>query len=529
MTVTSPADIISLMKPEVRYAVPAVFPREYTKFNPGEIRDNVARLQGRSNLRTYDLAWLGLMEEIDRINQRRAIVKTRQTLRDIPFTANRAFHQETVENYWADLENTSCYPHYLKIKEDFDRIDPDVENLDDIEVFPWVLDAIESAGGNQDHIQYAIMLQKRLGARIAATTPILDLYQKVITKKDNPYGRNFVDRMKEPDIFEREVKKTLVKTEPYHKLDPVLNTNISQMEERLFGEDKDQAVRLWKGAVFLRTSELPDNVSGSKIRVPLIKLLVQKEYRQAALYLEEVLAKYPRLLPNFAIDELNIDPTGLRSIMDSVAMEAKAKTKADADASRREDIELSRLMQKERWERMRTATDEKYRQRRADRMEEIRVKEESKGGILGKEFVSPDGQIRICVIKKSFGIYSFTFEGIKASGVASASRIFELIDTHQLQPVEELERIEVNIAAIPKLRTLREERGLSQGEIARLTDLRQTDVSKAEIGEYYEFRIRWFGIVRMAQALGVSPFDIATEAGKERLTELMEKYPQMIS
>jgi len=197
-----------------------------------------------------------------------------------------------------------------------------------LEVLSWIMDDIRNADGSEDQIDYVHKLQLLLSARTKSLEPLNDYVERFINRN---VRREFADSKG----LERVVRVLASKSIPHNLAAERISGQVMAIEDQLIGDDPI-AAQLWRSAVYLRTSELPQHVTGSSIRKPMFELLVKGDYQGAKLYLEEVLTKYPKLTPEFVDKFLGLEPEVLIKIKAEVIKEQRldeirAKIKAEND------------------------------------------------------------------------------------------------------------------------------------------------------------------------------------------------------
>jgi len=155
------------------------------------------------------------------------------------------------------------------------------------------------------------------------------------------------------------------RVEPYHQLAHILDHAIQEKEQILFGEQAELVGALWRATVFVRGTELPPGVNIKSIREPLLKMLIEKKYDEAKYYIEELMAKYPNILPDYVAANLKIEPEVLKKLYEEETPE-------------KEGEKLSSRIE----------------QQRKDR---IVASETLLNDFVGKELVSPDGKISLTI------------------------------------------------------------------------------------------------------------------------------------
>ena len=181
-----------------------------------------------------------------------------------------------------------------------------------------------------------------------------------------------------PDM-DAKLRRILEKVEPHHAFSRAMTSRLKEHGVQLFGENAEVAHALWSSALFLRTSELPKNVTNKSVREPLIKMLVDQQYDDARGYIEELMAQYPKVLPPFVEEQLQIEPRELLKLY----------------AQENDETSSTRLKHSE------------------SEQEQVREQAQILSDVAGKVLVSPDGKFSIKVDNGGQAIRS---EGAVGSG-----------------------------------------------------------------------------------------------------------------
>jgi hypothetical protein len=138
------------------------------------------------------------------------------------------------------------------------------------------------------------------------------------------------------------ITAVLEQAEPFHFVAERLSDNLTKREAQVFGDDAQVAVPLWKAMVFLRTTVLPSKVSATSVREPLVGMLVDRSYPEARLYVEDLIARYPGILPNYVVNTLSIEPDALREIMieEGAIQLSPAERRVQSEQQRRERLDF---------------------------------------------------------------------------------------------------------------------------------------------------------------------------------------------
>ncbi len=234
----------------------------------------------------------------------------------------------------------------------------------------------EAIGGLARHKQIENIAEALPPDQREELIPYVEALREMLTIKNKIFGEIFSAHRQFKSMRERDLRvKFDDGTNPViHKLQIVKNRvapldkmlyeefrRISFMEGHLFGGEAEIASQLWKTSVYLRSESLPGNVSMKKLQAPLVRMLGNKEYDSARLYVEELIAKYPKICPDFVAEELNIDPNELRQLLED-----------EDPAKRRMELKKARELNE---------------QREFDQAVAIIQ------SLYGKELVAPDGSI----------------------------------------------------------------------------------------------------------------------------------------
>lgn len=261
------------------------------------------RNQGDSMFKSPD----SVVADLQTLRDREAYHSLYQGLRSRLVSSFRQNDQLVANQVFDDVANEKKIP------------DPDFPELKSLS---WINEDVVLAGGSDAQIAYSKHLGLLVSARRNSLIPL-----HIYARRYQGITRSMPS---EEDIktTTRVIVEVVV---PYNLAAERLSRLVIQEEQVLFGGN-ELASHLWKAAVYLRTSSLPESVTGRSLRVPMLKMLIDGEYVEAKQYLEELLTKYPKLMPDFAEKALGIEPDILKAIKLEVEEEQSETRKMEQAA-----------------------------------------------------------------------------------------------------------------------------------------------------------------------------------------------------
>lgn len=345
-----------------------ILPAQYARFSTfpvslrrelGGIRDKVRYEQA------YEVVWTGLCMFFDEASQKELIGLLRQRLPII----HPGEHSLEIQKYWENLAQQSIYPFYREKKDELNqsgytvtavnrwdiagyfknRVSPALyignKELRKGAVGDWMTgegrvhlfyefhDQVLAEGG-EDLLKYVQSLELLNAARRISIGKVLTVIDQLRAARQGKMIFVIPDK-------KVKIENLLKATEPYHLLARWLFPEIKDREEKLFADKALSAGNLWRCAVHLRFGALPENIRRAPVRKSLVELLLTQQYDQAGFYVEELMAKYPGILPAFVESDLKINPSLLRDLMKEEAM-----SETEATINHREEEKRRRVDEK---------------------------------------------------------------------------------------------------------------------------------------------------------------------------------------
>lgn len=315
----------------------------------------------------YEDLWTRLCMMIDEPKQRELIARLRHQLRQEDYLQ----HPNLVQTYWSELTEASSHPVYQRIRTDLERerysenvlerqkwVKLRVKwNLDSIdvlnrasEIYPVIPFSIRTELGRSINLRYKYVFkeleEKGAGHLIGYAFSIVILNQvrtfieqQLLRQIDNfEQVRKGKLQLIIPDI-ELKITEFLRRVEPFYFLSEQLSDVLKKKELELFGDSWEAISTLWRTAILLRTSKLPERKRLSPIKT-LIDFLVDKEYKQASYYLEELAVTYPGSVPTFVERKLNLESMTLRQLLES---EDETKILKSKEEKRKQQLSLEQI------------------------------------------------------------------------------------------------------------------------------------------------------------------------------------------
>lgn len=124
-----------------------------------------------------------------------------------------------------------------------------------------------------------------------------------------------------------------------HRLSLDMGRAVMEYEKQMFGENSKLISTLWKSAIFMRFAGIPPKVKHVELYRPIIQALATEDYDQARYYIEELMARYPQVLPEFVAEVLEIEPGLLRKMMEEEKVAPVRVTKEQLKEMRKKEKE----------------------------------------------------------------------------------------------------------------------------------------------------------------------------------------------
>lgn len=355
-----------------------VLPEQYAHFNELEgFTKKLTRIADTSFYeQAYNASWIALCMQIDRKEQSSLM----SGLKEVANQTNKDTHSEHIQSYWETLQATSIYPTFEKVRKqlemdgyansvvqswthDGEPFNFDNQNLknsataEGAKIYPYVwnkdlmdetfgdlknmgairntkviFETLSSLGVSSELIEYVAGLKLLISARSLTRKILLGQIDMFDKANKGELGLHIPD-------MEAKITQVLKRVDPYHQVAISMATAIHEKEEELFGDDAHEASTLWGAAIFLRGDELPSGKL-KQIRATIMEKLVHNDYIGAKMQIEEILTKYPNVLPRFVQERLDLDPELLREMMNDVDIQPKVRNKVkEANNQRRLAIE----------------------------------------------------------------------------------------------------------------------------------------------------------------------------------------------
>ncbi len=353
-----------------------VLPYQYARFNEldaftkdlGQVRDLIPFTQA------YNTAWIGVCMQLDRKAQNGLAVDLKTRISADP-TAPRL---PEAAAYWDKLLDTSLYAYFKRNRDalraqgygvatvggwkERDRARGGLKNRsidrgmdlaaqvlpnvyeDDLINAVWhtktawaqdvrnLHDEVETHAGEKV-LGYVSAIQLLVAARGLSIGRLTTMAEQL----NDAYNGKTVYEVPNPKVS---IDRLLKKAEPYTVFSGRMNNALTKVGQDLYGENATLARALWTTASHLRFGFLEKSASHKSIREPLVQLIAEGDFDNARYYIEDLMANFPRLIPNFVSDHLGIEPELLRSLYYESEAAASSKEESAESRVRREAIEL---------------------------------------------------------------------------------------------------------------------------------------------------------------------------------------------
>lgn len=356
-------------------------PEIYTRFNslPKLVSGIDTVLDRNSFTGGYRLAWIVLGMSIDKRKQDALVSAFSSQVRN-EYSCND-FNNKRVElyreDYWRILEQDSIYPVILEALNDTENSYKTVYSWTDknwkfsrevgvepylqyaAQIYPYIFNSdlaqrsftgpnitgrnlirllfeeIDQSGNNSESLKvYVTSLDIERSAHAMALKPIIDSIRIFKQVNDGTL-------LLETDL-PRKVRSIAEHSEPYYLLSSLMKPEIEMFEQSFFGDNSEEAAALWRSALFLRTNnpQTRFKFKPAGIRRELFTLLVKEEWKEAAQYIENLKAQYPRILPDFIDRRLGINSEERRKALQKEEYEQKLNLLAKKVLETHEQIAL---------------------------------------------------------------------------------------------------------------------------------------------------------------------------------------------